>query len=326
VKVAALDLGSNTFLCLICDVKIKSSSAPSTPPGKNLEELVITQVYADEVEVVRLGQGLQLKKEFHPEALARADKCLQKFKKIIDQHQPEKILAMATAAAREAENKNLLFDLCAKHNIPLEIIPGEKEAQITYEGAISGMTPLSALSTTTAKQMKNLIIDIGGGSTEYILGESKKILSAQSLQMGCVKLKEKYISKQPTSDQEIFSCRKEIQDALSVLDLKDVDSILAVAGTPTTLAAVEIGGTFDPKKIDGYQLTLKNLESWLSKLQPLSIKGKMALGFPEGRADVIVVGIIILIETLKKFRLNSLTVSTRGVRYGVALEMARRQF
>lgn len=308
MKVAALDLGSNTFLCLICEVDFKAEReiGPKEP--------VIQQVYADEVEVVRLGQGLQVNKKFHPDALARADVCLQKFKKIIDQYQPEKILAMATAAAREAENKEQLFEICNKHGIPLEIIPGEKEAQITYTGATSA----------AQSNKKRLVLDIGGGSTEYILGESLNILFAQSFPIGCVKLTEKFILSQPTSNNEVEACRAEIQKTLAHLSIAQVDEVLAVAGTPTTLAAVEIGGLFDPKKIDGYRMTLSHLQSWLQKLKPLSVIEKQSLGFPQGRADVILVGVLILIETLKKFQLNELIVSTRGVRYGIALEIARR--
>ncbi len=308
MKVAALDLGSNTFLCLICEVEASSWTTSESP------NLNITKIYADEVEVVRLGQGLQTTKKFHPDAIARADLCLQKFKKVIDHYKPENILAMATAAAREAENKELLFEVCKKHGIPLEIIPGEKEAQITYEGATSSM----------ASNKKRLVLDIGGGSTEFILGEAQKILFKQSFPIGCVKLTERFISRQPTTNNEIEACQKEIQKTLSTLSINNADEVLAVAGTPTTLAAVEIGGNFDPQKIDGYQLTLASLQKWIQRLQPLSIEEKQSLGFPPGRADVILVGVLILIETLKKFQLNTITVSTQGVRYGIALEMARR--
>ncbi len=299
MKVAALDLGSNTFLCLICEIE----------NGK------ILKIYSDQVEVVRLGQDLQKTKKIHPDALLRAKKCLTKFSEIIQQQKPDRVLAMATSAARDAENQQELFIICQDLNIPLEIIPGEKEAQITYEGSISA-----------APSDKNrLVIDIGGGSTEFIFGTGSKLLQGQSLNIGCVRLTEKFISQQPTPENEIIELQKFITAEISKINSKGliVDEVLAVAGTPTTLAAVEIG-KFQVDVIDGYVFTLNRLEKWLTELIPLSVTEKIQKGFPEGRADVILVGLIILMETLKLFKKDQLIVSTRGVRYGVALELARR--
>lgn len=205
MKVAALDLGSNTFLCLICEV----------------EQLAITQTYSDEVQVVRLGQGLSASKKFHPDALVRARECLSKFKTLIDQHRPEKILAMATSAARDAENKQELFQICADLNIPIEIIPGEKEADITYRGATSGQTSTS----------NRLIVDIGGGSTEFIFGQGLHINFARSFDIGCVRLTEKFISQQPTPDMQIENCRSFIKKTIAVLPEIQIENVLAVSNT-----------------------------------------------------------------------------------------------
>ncbi len=303
MKIAALDLGSNTFLCLICDVEIVSG------------HLMITKTHEDQVNVVRLGQGLSSSKKFHPEALERARDCLTKFKILIDQNKPERILAMATSAARDAENKNELFQICKNLQIPVEIIPGEKEADITYRGATSGQT--------TDINLNRLVVDIGGGSTEFIFGAGDKINFAKSFDIGCVRLTEKFIKDQPTPLIQIEQCRSFIKNAISVLPELPVENILAVAGTPTTLVAVELGH-FSVQHIDGYELTLDRLENWLSRLAGLTVQQKIDLGFPIGRADVMLVGILILIETLKKVNLTKMTVSTRGVRHGVALELASR--
>lgn len=303
MKVAALDLGSNTFLCLIADV---------TKDG-------IQKIYSDEVQVVRLGQGLNETKKFHPDALKRADECLERFARTIATHQPEKILAMATSAARDAENREELFALAKKRGIPLEIIPGEKEAEITYQGAVSG-------SDVSDKNM--MVIDIGGGSTEFIFGKGRQRGIGESYDIGCVRLTERFIHAQPTMDADILQATQYIEQAitkarnLAPADFK-LDTILAVAGTPTTLAAAEIG-RFDTERIDGYQLTKDGLEAWLNKLQAASVEEKIGFGIPAGRADVILIGVITLLSTLKIFGLNQLSVSTRGVRYGVALEMAQR--
>ena len=303
MKVAAIDLGSNTFLCLIAEV---SKSA-------------IIKVYSDTVETVRLGQGLDKTKKFHPEALQRAESSLKKFSEIIKEHRPEKIMAVATAAAREAVNKEELFAIAKKYNLPLEIISGDIEAAITYQGAISGFN---------TKDQNLMVIDIGGGSTEIIFGREKNLLKGQSLNIGCVSLTEKFITSQPTGDLEIQKLYEfidfDIKKAKTIMPVDfSLDQIIAVAGTPTSLAAAELG-YFNPDKIDGYILTEEKLEIWLKNFKISTIEEKITMGIPKGRADVILVGSIILLRTLKLFGLKQIVVSTRGVRYGVALEMGHR--
>lgn len=279
----------------------------------------IMQVYSDEVEIVRLGQELDKTKKFHPDALLRAEACLQKFSRIIEEQKPEKILAMATAAARDAENKDELFKIGQKYNIPIEIIAGGSEANITYFGAISGLTDL---------QKNLLVVDIGGRSTEFILGRAAQLLAAESYNIGCVKLTEKFITSQPTADSEIKLVTqhidKHIQKAKALLpDNFKLDEVLAVAGTPTTLAAAQIGG-FDASRIDGYSLNQEMLRDWLKRLSGASVEQKIKMGIPAGRADVILIGVITLLRTLEIFGVDRIVVSTRGVRYGVALEIYRR--
>ena len=304
MKIAALDLGSNTFLCLICEVDRKNGQQN------------ITKIYSDDVEIVRLGQGLSSSKTFHPDALVRAKKTLTFFRTIISQHKPDHILAMATSAARDAENKEDLFQICRELEIPLEIIPGSEEARITYQGSVSG-------STDEAFRM---VIDIGGGSTEFIFGHGRNLNKGKSFDIGCVRLTEKFIHQQPTPNEQIESCRKFVRNKIieaQTLAPFAIQEILAVAGTPTTLAAAELGA-FLVEKIDGYKMSKVSLENWLAKFQNASIEEKIKFGIPEGRADVILVGVIILLETLDVFKIDHICISTRGVRYGVALELAGR--
>jgi exopolyphosphatase/guanosine-5'-triphosphate,3'-diphosphate pyrophosphatase len=303
MKLAAIDLGSNTFLCLIAEVQ----------NGR------IGKVFHDSVEAVRLGQDLARNKKFHPDAILRADLCLKKFSQIIAEHQPERILAMATSAARDAENREDLFALGKRHNIPIEIIPGEKEAEITYQGAVSGLAQSSK---------GRMVIDIGGGSTEFIFGQGLHLLQGTSFDIGCVRLTEKFISAQPTPDADLAAATEYIsaylEKAKSLMPENfTLEEILAVAGTPTTLAAADIG-EYIPEKIDGYRLDQKKLQNWLLKLQRASVEEKIVMKIPPGRADVILIGVVTLLKTLEIFNLNEFTVSTRGVRYGVALELAAR--
>lgn len=316
MRVAALDLGSNTFLCLIVEVAAGVGENP-----------VIEKILSDEVRMVRLGQGVSQTRQFHPEALARAEAALKDFSQTIQHWKPDVVLAMATSAARDVTNSQALFDLGQKYQIPIEIIPGDLEAHITFSGAVSGLRQ-------SEKQI--LVVDIGGGSTEYISGKGSQLNWGHSLNMGCVRLKEMLSGEPPFSADRILAARGEIQKQLKslpeILRTKNqgqgvslqVDEILAVAGTPTELARIEIG-RFEPSLIDGFCFDSALLGKWIQRLTPLTAQQIVdQFGVSPGRADVLLIGVLILAETLSYFNKAQLLVSTRGVRYGVALEGYRR--
>lgn len=302
MKVAALDLGTNTFLCLIVE---------GSKTG-------ITHVYKDLAQVVRLGQGVDKTGEFHPDALARARACLEEFKKEIDVQKVDRILAMATSAARDARNGSDLFTMGEELGIPIEIIPGQDEARITYQGATVGHSDQGKSS---------LVIDVGGGSTEFILGRGDKILFGESLNIGGVRLTEKFITSQPVSGLERKALKKYIEEQIAgtVASLKKekIDQVISVAGTPTSLVAIEIGG-FDAQKVDGFFLDKKRLEYWVEEFAATSVEEKKSKYQLGGRADIIYAGASILLAVLEALGLTGMTVSTKGVRYGVALEMLRK--
>lgn len=302
MKVAALDLGTNTFLCLI---------AEGTKAG-------IQQVHLDLARVVRLGQGVAQTGEFHAEALIRARTCLEEFKTEIDRHKVDRILAVATSAARDARNGGEIFKIGEDLQIPIEIIAGKDEARITYQGSTVGLSDSKKTS---------LVIDVGGGSTELILGRGEEIILSQSLDIGGVRLTERFISQQPVVGEEALKLNQyihqEIAPFIAGVKNEKIDQIIAVAGTPTSLVAIEIGG-FDEKKVDGFFLTRDRLSYWVSEFGSTSIeekKSKYGLG---GRADIIYAGSSILISLIEALNLPGMVVSTKGVRYGVALEMLRK--
>lgn len=301
MKVAALDLGTNTFLCLIAEGN----------------ENGITKVHKDLVEVVRLGQDVDKTGELHPDALVRAKKCLTEFKKEIDRHHVDKILAMATSAARDAKNGQDLFDIGKELGIPIEVIPGEDEARISYQGATGGV--IDPMKT-------NLVIDVGGGSTEFIVGHGEKILFGESLNMGGVRLTERFVTQQPVpaTEQEKLNdyINEQLKTILPEIRRNKLDQILAVAGTPTSIVAIEVGG-FDEKKVDNYFLSKERLEHWVHTFAQTSVEEKRSKYQLGGRADIIFAGASILLNTVKSLGMTGMVVSTKGVRYGVALEMLR---
>lgn len=297
MRIATLDLGTNSFLCLIGDI---------TMAGE------YSQVH-DESVIVRLGQDLQKTGKIHPEALQRAEECLKKFSQLIQDKEVNKVRAVATAAAREALNASDFIKICQKFNIPLATITGEQEARMSFRGAID-----------QNEKSKCLLIDIGGGSTEYIVGTPQKIEFAQSLGYGAVKLTEAFVKMQPVSEQDTKSLIKHLrsrtEEVWAQVEALKPEKIVAVAGTPTALVAT-ILGKFDAKRIEGYVIEKHILWDWMTKFAATSIdekKFKFGLG---ARADVIYAGTVILYELLERIKMTKIYVSTKGIRYGLAYQM-----
>lgn len=301
MKVAALDLGSNTFLLLIAEV----------------EKGIVKETYFDKAQVVRLGQDLQKNGFFHKEALIRAQICLTDYKKIIDEHKPDKVLAMATSASRDAKNYQALHDICQNLQIPLQIISGQEEAQVTFNGSVSFLNHSGSV----------IVVDIGGGSTEFIYGSIKeqKIIFSKSYDIGCVRLTEKFVKSDPPSLQDVKLIEDEVTEKIREFSKKIKvsveDQIIAVAGTPTALAASELGG-YDDKKVNGYKISKKRLKEWCLHLASHTLEERIQkYKIESGRADVILVGAITLWALCDILNKEEILVSTRGVRYGVALKM-----
>lgn len=304
-KIASIDVGSNSFLLLLCQANSKG----------------ITKVFKDEIEIVRLGQGLSSHRKFQPEALIRARSTLTRFKEMIEVFKPDLILAKATAAARVAENRNELLDIGNALGIPIEIIPGQLEARITYQGVFWGQR--------VDETEYNLLIDIGGGSTELIVGKGMNIEYSISLPFGAVSLTERFIKNHPVSDQDHAILIQEIQsslkDALKSISRHPLKQVLAVAGTPTTLAQIILGG-YEDSKINGFLLSAAAIKDQEQRMKSRSIEQRITeLGLPKGRADILYAGAILLrllVEavSIKNDSLRNVTVSTRGIRHGIVAE------
>ena len=338
---AALDLGTNSFLCLIAEV----------------EGGQITKVLEDHCALVRMGQGLgeaggEATDTFHPEALERAKKCLEHFSQRIKKHGVKKTLAVSTSAARRVKDPSPLLELGRRLGIFIEVISGVREAELTYMGAMKDQ-----------KKEGTVLLDIGGGSTEFI---TKKVteetteeatgILAKSVNVGAVVLTQgldmKASNKVEASDkleasskvdianptefekiEKIISqVQKKICDELTNFsDKNEIHKVVAVAGTPTALAQLEINekeqasksgafkpGVYDPSKIEHSVLSKKRIVYWLKTLCVLSTAQRVERFFlPEKRADVLVAGCILLLATLDFYNLDEITVSAKGLRYGL---------
>ncbi len=299
MRVAALDFGSNTFLLLIADLK-------KTATGWALEKVI-----CDEVTLTRLSEGVDKTKMLSAEALSRSEDCFKKYSQLIAQHNPEKVIAVTTSATRDATNKKDFFNLCDKYNIPIHLASGDLEAELTFSGA------------TFDKLEKNncAVIDIGGGSTEFIF--NGKEFFAKSLDVGSVRLTERFLHKDIISDQQIKATQSYVFSELQNYYVNaqfQINSLIAVAGTPTTLSCVHQSINFMQEKVHGSVLTKYQIEELRDKLAAMPLQERIKVkGLEPKRADVIVAGCCIMLAHLDFFNVSEISVSTYGVRYGVAL-------
>ncbi len=301
MRVAAIDVGTNSCLILIADV---------TTDGR------IEKVIHDEAHVVRLGQGVAKSKKFHPEALQRAEDSFRQFARTINSLKVERTMACATSAASDVTNSQTLIELGSKYKIPIEIISGEEEAELTFRGTID-----EALTEPVA------IIDVGGGSTEFILGNASGIQTRMSFDIGSVRLTEKFVTEHPIPPDQMEKMTSYITEQLQGLKEKintPVDMrVIAVAGTPTTLAAMDQGFAYDSKRVQGRTLTNERLKYWLDRLSDMGVQERRAItGMDAKRADVIVAGAMILLMSSEALGATQLEVSAKGLRYGIAKMLA----
>jgi len=292
---AALDLGSNSFLCLIS----KKSNSGS---------LIVLE---DRSIITRLGQGVQKKGKITKESLLRAAQAFSEFKKMIDAHKAEHVFAVTTAAAREASNFDELKALGLEYGIPIEIISGEKEAELSFTGAVE-----------TEKFSNSLLLDIGGGSTEMAYYKEDGLLFLRSLPLGSVRLGEMFVTDWAAlSRDDLEKMRDQILKTLELSwgrERPPVKNWVAVAGTPTSLKAVQVGD-FEVSKINGSKMSLAEIKNINNQLldMPLTERRKTP-GLQPKRADVIPVGGLILETLMMWAEVVEIEVSTGGLRYGLA--------
>ena len=296
---AGIDIGTNTILLLIARV----------------EEGEIREVLEDHVTVVRLGQGVDKNHAFHPEALERARRCFASYAEILKKYPGIDVRAAATSGSRDARNSAEFFaEVHARYGIPVRVISGEEEALLSFNGAL----PASNSKKTMG------VLDIGGGSTE-IVGLRGSDLFRISFNMGCVRMTERFIKGDPPAISELDALREfVVQEFTSQAEifaqLKEKD-LVGVAGTATYLASADLGlSRFDPEKVHGHCLTLKNIELLISKFSHMTTSERLGIGgMDKGRADVIVAGAIILEEVLRFADKKEISTSVRGLRYGLVL-------
>ena len=297
-----VDLGTNSTRLLVAAVG----------HGEELEEVErITTV-------TRLGEGVDATGRLAPAAIDRVLRCLAEYRHAADRHGTKRSVAVATSAVRDASNGRELQDLAReRHGFDIRTISGDEEARLTFLGATAGREGGA----------ETLVIDVGGGSTEYVVGiPGSPPRFHASTQMGSVRQTERHLSSDPPSQEELASLAQEaraiVSSKVSEAIRAGVSRAIAVAGTPTSLAAIDQQLVpYDPERVHGYMLNRGDCERMLAKLAALPVEDRREVpGLHPDRAPTILAGAIILIESLRVFELDQVEASEADILHGAALD------
>lgn len=297
-RVAAIDCGTNSIRLLIADIT----------NGK-FQEVLRT------MEIVRLGQGVDENKSFHPDAIVRTLTAVKSFRDLIASKGVEKIRFCATSATRDATNRDLFIDGVREIlGVQVEVIPGEEEARLSFLGATKELDQ---------NQSPFLVVDIGGGSTEFVLG-SEKVDSAKSVNIGCVRMSERHLTSQPpTMDQiarAIVDIDLAITQAASVVPITTAKSLIAVAGTATTVAAAALElSEYDRYAIHLSRISAEKVHKVAQMFQSMSKDEIASLGYMHpGRVDVITAGSLVLSRIMAATGASEFVASESDILDGIA--------
>jgi exopolyphosphatase/guanosine-5'-triphosphate,3'-diphosphate pyrophosphatase len=289
MRVGVVDLGTNSTRLLVADVDDGS---------------------VDEVtrrtEITRLGEGVDERRKLLPLPIARVRNVLADYRRELEAQGAERVLAIGTSALRDADNgEAFLGEVEWSYGFSTRLLSGDEEAALTCRGVANGQ-PLDE---------GTLVLDIGGGSTELITAAA-----CASLDIGSVRLTERFLQSDPPTREELDACAAAVREALP--DLEPL-SCIGVAGTVTTIAALELGH-YDADRIHGRHLSREEVETQLDRLASLPLAERRQLpGLEPERAPVIVGGAIIVDEVLRRYELAGLKVSERDLLHGAALEAAK---
>ena len=273
-RVAAIDCGTNSIRLLIADIN-----------GDNFQEIT------REMEIVRLGQGVDATGQFDPEAIERTLAATRKYAELIASKGVEKIRFCATSATRDASNRDLFIDGVREIlGIEPEVIPGTEEAELSFIGATKCLVHTES---------PYLVVDIGGGSTEFVLGTTE-VTYAKSVDIGCVRMSERHLNKAPQDPLAIQKAIRDIDDSIAeaayIVPLKEAKTLIAVAGTATTVAAAALGlSEYDRHAIHLSRIPAAKVIEIAQMFSLMSREQIAALGYMHpGRVDVIAAGSLVL--------------------------------
>jgi exopolyphosphatase/guanosine-5'-triphosphate,3'-diphosphate pyrophosphatase len=315
MRLAAIDLGSNTIRLLVADVDSASG---------------LCMVHGEQV-VARLGEGLADTRRLRAEAMARARAVVRDYRDRARSLGAGRVLVVATAAVRQAENgEDLVRDLAAEPLVVVRVISGDVEARLTVLGVAWGAR--AAVRPDGGGDRRDgggrmAVLDIGGGSTEVVVAAGGVVLGGVSVPLGVVALAERFFAADPVDWTEYARCAAHVASRLgaeawpAVRPLRPA-RLVGTAGTITTLAALDLGlAAYDPGRVQGHRLTAPGIAALRERLGAMRLVDRARLPCLEpGRADLIVPGIVITEQVLAGLGMPELVVSDTGLREGILLD------
>jgi exopolyphosphatase/guanosine-5'-triphosphate,3'-diphosphate pyrophosphatase len=310
VRVAVIDIGTNSTRLLIADVDRDTHL---------VEEVVRLS------QVTRLGEGVDATGSLAAAAIDRVMSTLAEYRTAMDEHGCEANLAVLTSAVRDAANgPSFRARVHEEYGLDARILSGEQEAQLTFLGAMSGR-PVDGGATSSTPMV---VIDIGGGSTEFIVGVGSTLGFHVSLPVGVVRMSERHIHSDPPQPPELQSLALDVRatllEGLPPEERAPVKQGIGVAGTATSAAAIDQElDPYDPARVNGYPLMLGTVEMLLARLADMTEEQRReVVGLHPDRAPTIVAGMIVLAEALRAFELDEVEVSEHDILHGGALRLA----
>jgi exopolyphosphatase / guanosine-5'-triphosphate,3'-diphosphate pyrophosphatase len=307
MRVAVVDIGTNSTRLLIADVD------PDAPGGSVADVLRKSRV-------TRLGAGVDSGGTLSADAVERTCAVLADYRELIDRHHCHANLAVLTSAVRDASNG---ADFAARvrrdYQLDARTLSGDEEAQLTFLGAMSDRDP---------DPSPTVVIDIGGGSTEFVVGNDRTAGFHVSLQAGVVRMSERHIHSDPPAPTELQSLARDTRtiflEGLPPKERAPVTSAIAVAGTATSAAAIDLElEPYDPARVHHYPLLLATVELLLARLADMTEdQRRQVVGLHPDRAPTIVAGMVLLAEAMRAFELDSVEVSEHDILRGGALRLA----
>lgn len=302
MRVAVVDMGTNSTRLLVCDVE-----------GPRVAELERRST------VTRLGRGVDTSGQLAAEAIEDVCRTVAEYVAIYRELGAERVVAIATSAVRDARNSGAFTgELRERFALDARVLSGDDEARLTYVGAVHERPPGE----------ETLVVDIGGGSTELVVGSGSEVSFHASLQAGTVRHTERHVHHDPATAGELEALAGDVHgllgEALAGSDFARARHGIGVAGTPTSLAAIDQRlEPYDPEAVHGYELTLAAIQRMCSQLSAKTLAERLAVpGLHAGRAPTIVAGVVILIQVMRAFGLEAIEVSEHDILYGAALEAA----
>jgi exopolyphosphatase / guanosine-5'-triphosphate,3'-diphosphate pyrophosphatase len=305
-RVAAVDCGTNTIRLLVTDIE------PATGAQEDLVR---------EMRIVRLGQGVDRTGRLADEALSRVFAAVEEYAALIEPHGVDALRFVATSAARDASNADVFTEgIRSRLGVLPEVVTGAEEAQLSYDGATRSLPVVPAPIA---------VLDIGGGSTELILGDSHgHVRAARSLDVGSVRVTERLMPSDPPTDEEVAAATRMVDDALDTLPsygvhADDAATLVGVAGTVTTIASLLLGlDTYERDRVHHATFAAAEVHAMAARLLAMRAAEREAAGVPRGRSDVIGAGALILDRVLHRAATERLTVSDADILDGIAWSIA----